>query len=261
MKKISLIVLLISLLVMAGCTDNKPATQEPEAPVTETPATETEPEETNDPAEEPADIEAEPETTEEAPITESPKEEPAQPQSESKTVKFYRDLLEKDEYTLKQSMTIKVGDYESKTVSTSARKGKEFATLNESDDGEDIFTIRVILKDGQVYQIDDAAKTYWVSEDTGEADFEQISMEVVDKYLEMEYVTGQADVDGEMYDTEIYVDQGFVMTYYFQGDEMKFFDNQMGETGTRIYIEEATDKADPDLFLIPDDYQESQGVG
>lgn len=260
MKKTAISLLLIGLLILVSCS-NPPASPEPETPVTEAPSSETDAPEAVDPPQEPAAEEETPAETEAAPITESPKEEPAQPQTDSKTVKFYRDLFDKDEYTLRQSMTLRVADYESTTVSTSARRGDEFVTLSESSDGQDTFTIRILMRDGKTYQIDDSSKTYWVSEDSEETDFEQMTLEVVEKYSEMEFVSGQADVDGERYDTEIYVDQEVVMTYYFQDDQMKFFDNSIGETGTRIYIEEASDTADPALFVIPDDYQESQGVG
>jgi|LFRM01.1.fsa_nt_gb hypothetical protein len=248
MKKLIISLLIISLIIMAGCSakEDQPAVEEPSQPVEQEPA--------------PEAVEDEPETeTESEPAPET--DGPAVAMEDSQTVKFYSNLFDSDQYTIIQRMHMVVGDFESDSISIVARDGDQYVTKTEYTSGDQTSGIRIILRDGKSYSIDDQNKTYWVSEASEEVDYEVMTGDTVESLRLQEFITGQSEVDGVMYDTETYVDQGIIMTYYFQNGDMKFFENGTEDSMVRVYIDRATTDIDPELFIIPDDYEESQGVG
>lgn len=254
MKKIILSVLLVSLLVFTACSTPETATpapdQEVEQTTTETPApaptpSETPVAETEEPVKEPAPVDG-----------------PKVDGSASKTLKYYRDLFNSPQYTMKQYMSFTIGDVETKSTTTTMRDGERYAVVTQWQSGEgEPSTFRIIMDGDTIYNVDDATKTYWSTPKSEEMDIPMQTGELMKQFERMEYVQGEAEVDGKVYQTETYVDQGLTMTYFFDGNVLKFIDAISENASTRTYIESAETSVDKAMFEIPDDYTESQDGG
>lgn len=258
MRKIIISLILIGLLVLAGCS-GKSETAEPETtpPVSETPV-ET-PSQDVTPPQEP-----ETESESDSQVETKPADLPDGPTAlgeKSKTYKWYSKLFGAKEFTMVQRMQFSIGDAESSTVSVTAYRDGVYASKSTFSGGGETNEVRLLLEDKKVTTIYDSMKMYTVSDISEEMDTSFNMEEMLGEISEAEFVSGTAEIDGEKYDTETFVNQGISMTYFFQGDDLKFFEAGTEAAATRVYIDEATLGVDPALFEIPDDYEESQGVG
>lgn len=258
MRKIIISLILIGLLVLAGCS-GKAETAEPETTplVSETPVETpsqdvTPPQEPETESESDSQVETEPADLPDGPTSLGEK---------SKTFKWYSKLFGAKEFTMVQRMQFSIGDAESSTVSVTAYRDGVYASKSIFSGGDETTEFRLLLEDKKVTTIYDDMKTYSVSEISEEMDTSFNLEDTLEDISAAEFVSGTAEIDGEKYDTETFVNQGITMTYFFKGDDLKFFDAGTEAAATRVYIDEASFEIDPALFEIPDDYEESQGVG
>ena len=246
MKKTMLSLILITVVILTGCSSPEP--NAPAEPVVETPIAEAP---TNEPDGE----------TQDNPVKPPAPDGPVVSAEASKTLTFYTKLFSSNEFTLSQHVSFQVGEVETRSSTTTVRDGKNYAMLSQWQSGsEQASGFRIIIRDGLVYSVDDGTRTYWVTDDSSQDNIAEQTGQVINQLEGLEYVVGQAEVDGVTYDTETYVDQGLLMTYFFVGDELKFMETRSNDTSTRIYIDVAQQTADPDMFLIPDDYVEVDGA-
>lgn len=247
-------VLIISLLIFTACSTNNDkadsnATAEAETTVateTQTEATTTEPEATA----------TEPETT--SPAT---SDAPKQSGQSSKTANFYANLYESEEFSLHQHMDLEINGIKTKSVSVISRKGEKYASNTEWVTGDERNGLRLIFDADHVYSLDAQSKTYWVGNASDIPNFSAAATQSLNMLRSLEFVSGEAEVDGEKYQTETFVDQGITLTYFFQGDDLKFFENSTEGSLTRVYIDEAKQQADDELFEIPSDFTEVESPG
>lgn len=260
MRKTIISLILIGLLVLAGCS-SKPETVEPE---TTPPISEANVETPSDDVTPPENPETESESVIETETEAKPVDLPDGPTNagrNSKTYKWYSKLYKSKEFTITQRMQFNIGDASSTSVSVTAYRDGVYASKSSFSGGGETNEIRLILEDTKVTTIYDNMKSYSVSDISEEMDTSFNMDDMLDEIAVSEFVAGTAEVDDEKYDTETFVNQGITMTYYFKGDDLKFFDAGTEAAASRVYIDDASFKVDPALFEIPDDYTESESIG
>ena len=138
----------------------------------------------------------------------------------------------------------------------------EMATVTVSTSGDKTYTETTfggqksaVLFDGDtMYTIDHSSKM--VVQMKAVTDPTTVASSIISEdEIDLETMqNGTREVDGRTYDTEELTIDGAKAVYCFEGDELRFMLSEMDGVEVTMEIVEVSDKVDPDLFEIPEDY-------
>lgn len=117
--------------------------------------------------------------------------------------------------------------------------------------------ITCIFTNDSVYYLDEANKSYYVSDSESDTEFETY---VIDSIADCYQYDGLTTIDGELYIFEHYASDDNVIEYYFDknGNVKKICTFENDEAVYMDYVIDILDTADESVFDIPADYTEGE---
>ena len=220
MKKLFALILAgVMVLAFASCTEEKPP------------------------------VEENPESIEEVSLT----EEITEKIDQSKTLTLFYELLS-GSYTMKTEM------YEKMTEEKKA--GNTVLTVVDGENsymettayvGDVAMTMKILVKDGYQYMIEDESKTVMKSPIDDKTNIETF-MEDEEFYLDMVGEPTTEEVYGEKLYCEKFSGMGESIRYCYDGDNLKYIISESGGVDFIIGVIELKSGADAKYFEIPEDY-------
>ena len=172
------------------------------------------------------------------------------PVTSPKLSKVFSDAMRGSKYYMKYTVITDMGGQKMKTKGITGVDGKTI--------GAEIFMeqmnmkTRSLVKDGNMYMIDDATKTYRVmplqqgaTQQSGTADYSAIKFTG----------SGNGTIEGKTLPYEEYTVNNVVMRYYIDGAKLYAIETKMNNMTTVMLIEEFSTNVPAELLNLPQGYQ------
>ena len=198
-------------------------------------------------------IEENPESIEENIEEVSIPEEIEEKMEGSKTLTIFRELLS-GSYTLETEIYEKFTE-EKKVGSTvlTVVDGENTYMETTSYVGDASATMKMLIKDGYQYMIEDESRTVMKSAIDDKTNLETF-MEDEEFYLDMVGNPTEEEVFGEKLYCEKFSGQGESIRYCYDGDDLKYIIAESGGVDFIMGVKELKSGADASYFEIPEDY-------
>lgn len=175
------------------------------------------------------------------------------PGKETKIYGFYEDLIQAEQYTLKQGMHDPAMGLEQYNLM--GRDGDRYINKMFQKSAAHYYEARTIWQPEGILVINDSEEIYrHMSKDEGPTvtDFKTIQ----DRIAESQFAIGEEEYLGETFYSETYYEGEMGTTYLWDGDELKHIlvNTAMGDA--HMSIDQLDFSIDQSLFDLPDHYQE-----